>query len=127
MNIIFHLTVLQLSRPPIKSLPDKDDSDDKSYDPIYNSEISSNSSQPSSDEDEAEKSNQDIAEGTVVDFENNANSARKRKKKADKNEWMRNKNKLLRMSGEEYLGFSKNRGQKIKQNTPRRARALKGA
>lgn len=59
--------------------PDKDDSDDKSYDPIYNSEISSNSSQPSSDEDEAEKSNQDIAEGTVVDFENNAQENERRR------------------------------------------------
>lgn len=57
---------------------------------------------------------------------NDIRNARKRKKKADEGEWIRIKNKRLRMKGEAYLGFSKNKGEKIKQNHPRRARTLKG-
>ncbi|VEN59961.1 unnamed protein product, partial [Callosobruchus maculatus] len=79
-------------------------------------------------------SSQDSYEGDIFsysedteleDAQNNIDSARKRKKVADESEWVRIKNKRLRMQGKAYLGFSKKRGEKIKQNQPREARTLK--
>ncbi|KAK5643905.1 hypothetical protein RI129_007750 [Pyrocoelia pectoralis] len=64
-------------------------------------------------------------DGTKTDDENEINCARKRKRKPDKNDWVRNKNKRLRMQGKAYLGFTKNKGEKIKQNMPRKERNFK--
>ncbi|CAH1989518.1 unnamed protein product [Acanthoscelides obtectus] len=52
------------------------------------------------------------------------NEGRKIKITADKNEWKRNKSKLLRMKGEDYLGFSRDKDKNFKHNTPRPARKL---
>lgn len=55
--------------------------------------------------------------------EEDINKARKKKRKADENDWIRTKNKKLRMEGKAYTGFSKEEG-KIKQNYPRQERRL---
>jgi hypothetical protein len=49
---------------------------------------------------------------------------RKRKKLANKNNWKRKKNCLLRMQGEEYLGFTRDRNRVFKQNVSKPARTI---
>lgn len=55
----------------------------------------------------------------------NPNEGRKRQRNSDPNNWKKNKNKKLRMQGEEYLGYSKPRNMKLKQNIVRPARRLR--
>nr|CAI5834545.1 unnamed protein product [Callosobruchus analis] len=50
---------------------------------------------------------------------------RKRKHKADPNKWKKIKNQNLRMEGKQYLGYTKPKNKKIKQNQIRAARSLK--
>ncbi|CAH1106899.1 unnamed protein product [Psylliodes chrysocephalus] len=49
---------------------------------------------------------------------------RKRKNIADKSEWKRNKNQMLRMKGEDYVGFSRDKNKNFKHNIPRAARKI---
>nr|CAH7713344.1 unnamed protein product [Callosobruchus chinensis] len=53
------------------------------------------------------------------------NPIRKEQKYADEKNWKRNKNKRLRMKGQKYMGFSKKKGETIKQNCPRGEGRLK--
>lgn len=48
----------------------------------------------------------------------------KRRKVADKNEWDRNKNKKLRMCGEQYIGYTRSKTGSIQHNIKRPARKL---
>nr|CAI5866567.1 unnamed protein product [Callosobruchus analis] len=50
---------------------------------------------------------------------------RKRKHKADPNKWKKIKNQNLRMEGKQYLGYTKPKNKKMKQNQIRAARSLK--
>nr|CAI5858394.1 unnamed protein product [Callosobruchus analis] len=50
---------------------------------------------------------------------------RKRKHKADPNKWKKIKKQNLRMEGKQYLGYTKPKNKKMKQNQIRAARSLK--
>nr|CAI5836823.1 unnamed protein product [Callosobruchus analis] len=96
---------------------DKDETLDRTYEPLAVSSFSQDSYKVDiisfSEETEFEVA------------ENNISNTRKRKKIADESEWIRIKNKRLRMKGKAYLGFSKKGGGKVKLNQPRVPRTLK--
>lgn len=54
----------------------------------------------------------------------NMNEGRKRRHRADKNKWKKNENKKLRMEGKQYLGFTKRKGETMKQNEIRPPRSM---
>lgn len=79
-------------------------------------------------ETDSEESHNDATEGvqahdTSVEW-GDINEGRKRKKVANKSEWKRVKNQKLRMKGQEYLGFSRDKSKTFKQSTIRSARRL---
>ncbi|CAK1593378.1 unnamed protein product [Parnassius mnemosyne] len=57
-------------------------------------------------------------------YHGNTNEGRKRQIKGDSNNWRKIKNKKLRMLGQEYLGYSKPKNGKLKQDRVRTARQL---
>lgn len=73
-----------------------------------------------------EKSAAEILEVSGKDTGNQDqnNIERKRKNKAKPEEWKRNKNKKLRMAGQQYTGFTRKNTGEIENNTKRPARKL---
>lgn len=51
------------------------------------------------------------------------NEGRKRSKTADPAKWKRNINEKLRMEGKSYLGFTKNKNEKIKRKVARKIKS----
>lgn len=60
-------------------------------------------------------------------YHGNQNDGRKRKLKANPNNWKKIKNQKLRMLGQEYLGYTKPKNKKMKQYKIRPARKLGSA
>lgn len=98
----------------------------KAY-PASNQELENDSGsdyEPSNEEISSESSkseHENIAEETVASAELNKvdidlNEERKRRIKANEMEWSRNKNKRLRIQGEQYLGIKKDETGKRQQN-----------
>ncbi|CAG9764937.1 unnamed protein product [Ceutorhynchus assimilis] len=104
-----------------QSTYDNEKDNDSDYQP--ESEINNNSSDSEDSEmiDRTENANLDAEIGNQEEN----NKARKRRLVANSEEWKRNKNKKLRLEGKPYLGFSKKKGEKMKQDTQRVERRLK--
>ncbi|CAG9773208.1 unnamed protein product [Ceutorhynchus assimilis] len=104
-----------------QSTYDNEKDNDLDYQP--ESEINNNSSDSEDSEmiDRTENVNLDAEIGNQEEN----NKARKRRLVANSEEWKRNKNKKLRLEGKPYLGFSKKKGEKMKQDTQRVERRLK--
>lgn len=77
----------------------------------------------SGDEDET-KSTEECSQIVAKADYGNMTEGRKRQKIANKNNWKRIKNERLRMKGEEYLGFSRDKNKNFKQNVIRPSRQI---
>lgn len=64
----------------------------------------------------------DNNESDIEMLENN--QEKKRRRKPDKDEWPREKTRIRRMAGEEYIGYTRNRQGQIFHNKQRAARAI---
>ncbi|CAG9764698.1 unnamed protein product [Ceutorhynchus assimilis] len=100
---------------------DNEKDNDSDYQP--ESEINNNSSD-SEDSEMIDRTENANLEAEIGNQEEN-NKARKRRLVANSEEWKRNKNKKLRLEGKPFLGFSKKKGEKMKQDSQRVERRLK--
>lgn len=66
-------------------------------------------------------------EASDIEEYGDMNEGRKRRHRPSQSEWKKNKNKKLRMEGKEYLGYTKPKGQVMKQNQVRETRSLRPA
>lgn len=76
-------------------------------------------------ENEHEDITAELTAENVNEVEVKVNEGRKRRLKAKEMEWARNKNKKLRMKGQQYLEIKKNESGKLKQNVVKTQRELK--
>lgn len=85
-------------------------------------------SETSSDDGEEEQnsSSSSLIEKTedVHNIDGNMNEGKRKRKKADINEWKHNKNQKLRMKGKAYIGFTSDKNNNIKQDILRQARKI---
>ena len=98
---------------------------------IENSVLSQTNSESNENEGyQIEQSESNMNENHSETFTNtepewgDVSAGRKRKITADKSQWKRVKNQELRMKGQDYLGFSRDKNKNFKHNTPREREKL---
>lgn len=95
--------------------------DAEDHDPDYETEETCDSD-TETEAEKLQKTNR-VTLGLMNEY-GDISEGRKRKSKADKNEWKRIKNAQLRMRGKEYIGYSRGKDKIIKHNVIRKARVM---